>query len=313
MIKPKKLLIAVDGSPHSLKAVSYVALNYAAVNPRISLMYVISTAPQAFWDFEKGGFFKRKMRAKYTEWKKNEEKAAEAFLDEAKKLMLQANFKEENINIIHRERLAGIARDIISESSEGYDALVLGRRGSSKMEGLFPGSVSYKIAQGVENTPVWVIGGDIRLRKMLLAVDGSENCCRAVDYVGTFAAATGAEITLFSVVRDFKLQLLDVCTPRGEEIENKLLEEVERDICSMFDSYRKRLEQAGVEGTRISIKHKFRSQTRAGDILEEASKGNYGALIIGRRGLSAIRQLPLGQVATKVLHRAKGTAVWIVP
>ena len=51
--------------------------------------------------------------------------------------MLQANFKEEDINIIHRERLAGIARDIISESSEGYDALVLGRRGSSKMEGLF--------------------------------------------------------------------------------------------------------------------------------------------------------------------------------
>jgi nucleotide-binding universal stress UspA family protein len=134
-----------------------------------------------------------------------------------------------------------------------------------------------------------------------------------VDYVGTFAAATGAEVTLFSVVRDFKLQLLDVCTPRGEEIENKLLEEVERDICSMFDSYRKRLEQAGVKETRISIKHKLRSQTRAGDILEEASKGNYGALIIGRRGLSTIRELPLGQVATKVLHRAKGAAVWIVP
>jgi nucleotide-binding universal stress UspA family protein len=151
------------------------------------------------------------------------------------------------------------------------------------------------------------------LRKMLLAVDGSENCRRAVDYVGTFAAATGAEVTLFSVVRDFKLQLLDVWTPRGEEIEMKLLEEVERDIRSMFDSYRKRLEQAGVKGTRISIKHKLRSQTRAGDILEEASKGNYGALIIGRRGLSAIQELPLGQVATKVLHRAKGTAVWIVP
>jgi nucleotide-binding universal stress UspA family protein len=102
---------------------------------------------------------------------------------------------------------------------------------------------------------------------MLLAVDGSENCRRAVDYVGAFAAAAAAEVTLFSVVRDFKLQLLDVSTPRGEEIEIKLLEEVERDICSMFDSYRKRLEQAGVKGTRISIKHKLRSQTRAGDIL----------------------------------------------
>ncbi|MEJ2236266.1 MAG: universal stress protein [Syntrophobacterales bacterium] len=313
MIKSKKLLIAVDGSPHSLKAVSYVAQNCAAVNPRISLIYVISTAPEAFWDFEKGSFFKRKMRAKYTEWKRNKERAAEAFLDEARQLLLQANFKEEDINIIHRERLTGIAHDIISESCEGYDALVLGRRGSGKMQDLFPGSVSYKIAQGVENTPVWVIGGDMRLRKMLLAVDGSENCRRAVDYVGNFAAATGAEITLFSVVRDFKLHLLDISTPRGDEIEIKLLEEVKRDICSMFDSYRKQLEQVGVQGTRISIKHKLRSQTRAGDILEEASKGNYGALIIGRRGLSAIQELPLGQVATKVLHRAKSTAVWLVP
>jgi nucleotide-binding universal stress UspA family protein len=313
VIKSKKLLIAVDGSPHSLKAVSYVAQNCAALNPRISLMYVISTAPEAFWDFEKAGFFKRKMRAKYTEWKQNKERAAEAFLDEARKLILQANFTEEDINIIHRERLIGIAQDIISESSEGYDALVIGRRGSGKMQDLFPGSVSYKIAQGVENTPVWVIGGDTRLRKMLLAVDGSENCRRAVDYVGAFAAAAGAEVTLFSVVRDFKLQLLDVSTPRGEEIESKLLEEVERDICSMFDSYRKRLEQAGVQGTRISIKYKLRSQTRAGDILEEASEGDYGALIIGRRGLSAMQELPLGQVATKVLHRAKETAVWIVP
>ena len=313
MKQSKKLLIAVDGSPHSLKAVSYVALNCAAVNPRISLMFVISTAPEAFWDFEKSGFFKRKMRAKYTEWKKNKEEAAEAFLDEARELMLQAGFKEEDIEILHRERLTGIAHDIICESCEGYDALVLGRRGSGKMQDLFPGSVSYKIAQGVENTPVWVIGGDMRLSKMLLAVDGSENCCRAVDYVGTFAAAAGAEVTLFSVVRDFKLQLLDISTPRGEEIESKLLEEVERDICSMFDFYRKRLEQAGVKGTRISIKHKLRSHTRAGDILEEASKGDYGALILGRRGLSAIQELPLGQVATKVLHRAKGTAVWIVP
>lgn len=313
MIKSKKLLIAIDGSPHSLKAVSYVAQNCAAVNPRIYLMYVISTAPEAFWDFEKGGFFKRKMRAKYTEWKKNEERAAEAFLAEARKLMLQANFKEEDVTIIHRERLTGIAHDIISESSEGYDALILGRRGFGKMEDLFPGSVSYKIAQGVEKTPVWVIGGDVRLKKMLLAVDGSENCRRAVDYVGNFAAATGAEITLFSVVRDFKLRLLDVSTPRSEEIENKLLAEVEQDIFSMLDSYRKRLEHAGVKGTQISIKHKLRSQTRAGDILEEASEGDYGALIIGRRGLSAIQELPLGQVATKVLHRAKGTAVWIVP
>jgi nucleotide-binding universal stress UspA family protein len=58
----------------------------------------------------------------------------------------------------------------------------VGRRGLSKLGDIFLGSVSYKIVQGIENTPVWVIGGDIRSKKMLLAVDGSENSRKALDY-----------------------------------------------------------------------------------------------------------------------------------
>jgi hypothetical protein len=104
------------------------------------------------------------------------------------------------------------------------------------------GSVSYKIVQAVGNTPVWVVGDGIKSRKMLLAVDNSDNSSKAVDFAGTFAAANGAEVTLFNAVQEFSLELLDISTPRGAEIEASILEELERDVQLMFDAYKIRLE-----------------------------------------------------------------------
>jgi nucleotide-binding universal stress UspA family protein len=148
---------------------------------------------------------------------------------------------------------------------------------------------------------------------MLIAVDGSENSRKAVDYVGTFAAANGAEVTLFNAVREFRLAMLDISTPGGEEIEEKILAELEKDVQRMFDSYRRRLQKAGVEAGGISSKYTLQSRSRSGDILEEAKEGDFGTIIMGRRGLSRVHEFPLGRVTTKVLNRADLFALWIVP
>jgi len=309
----KKILIAVDGSSHSLDAVRYVALNFSSTDLRVNLLYVMDTAAETFGDLEKAEFFERKMRAKHTVWEKTEKKAAQDFLDEARSLLLRANFREDDVRVIIQERQVGIARDIIAESSRGYDAVVVGRRGLSKLEDIFLGSVSYKIVHGVENTPVWVVGGDIRSKKMLLAVDDSDNSRKAVDYASTFAVANGAEVKLFNVVREFRLDFLDISTPRGAEIEMRIVKELERDIQQMFAAYRKQLEWAGVEAVRISSKYTLQSGTRAGDILKEAREENYGTIVMGRRGLSKVHEFFLGRVTTKVLHRAADFALWIVP
>ena len=313
MADPKKLLIAVDGSQQSLEAVSYVALNLPPTDFRVNLMYVMPAAPEGLGDLEKEGFFKRTMRAKHTVWEKTEKKAAQDFLDEARSLLLKANLREDDVSVILQRRQVGIARDIIAESSRGYGAVVVGRRGLSRLGDIFLGSVSYKIVQGIEDVPVWVVGGDVRSKKMLLAVDSSENSRKAVDYAANFAAANEAEVTLFNVVREFRLDFLDNSSPRGAEIEMRILEKLERDVQHMFASYRKQLEWAGVNASRISVKHTLQSRTRAGDILKEAKEGNYGTIVMGRRGLSKVHEFFLGRVTTKVLHRAAGFALWIVP
>ena len=237
---------------------------------------------------------------------------AQGFLDDAKNVLVKANFQEEQVGVIYQERKVGIARDVAEEATRGYDAVVVGRRGLSKLEDLFLGSVSHKIVERIADTPVWVIGGDIRSNKMLLAVDASENSRKAVDYVGTFASGTEVELTLYYVVRSFGLGFLEDFSMREEDIED-FVEEAESNVQRMFRSYRKRLEKAGVEPARISTKHTLQSHSRADDIVRQAKKGGYGTIVLGRRGLSKVREFLIGRVTNKVLDRAEGFAVWIVP
>jgi nucleotide-binding universal stress UspA family protein len=309
----KKILVAVDGSPQSLDAVNYLAMNFPKGDLKVNLMHVLSTEPEPFRDMEKGQLFSRKMQTSQAEWIEREKASAKDFLEETRHILLKENFREDEVGLILQERQVGIARDIIAESSKGYDAVVIGRQGSSKFRDIFLGSVAYKIIQALEDIPVWVVGGDVSSRKILIAVDGSENSRKAVDYVGTFAAANGAAVTLFNAVREFRLAMLDISTPGGEEIEEKILAELEKDVQRMFDSYRRRLEKAGVEAGGISSKYTLQSQSRAGDILKEAKEGGFGTVVMGRRGLSRVHEFPLGRVTTKVLNRADLFALWIVP
>lgn len=306
------LLIAMDLSVHSCNAVRYVTRNCAPAGVKVSLMHVMPTAPEIFWDLEKEAFFKEQMKGKYAKWKREAEKEAQAFLDQAKNILLEAQVGEGSVKIMVQERKKGMARDIIEEAKKGYDAVVVGRRGLSKLEDVFLGSVSHKIVEKVGNVPVWVVGGDIQSKKMLIAVDASDNSRKAVDYVGGFAAATEAELTLYHVIRSLGTEFLQDF-PRSKE-ELKVFEEaVASHARDMFQAYQESLEQAGVLPARILTKYNRQSHSRAGEILREAKAGDYGTIVMGRRGLSKVHEFLMGRVTNKVLSRAEGFAVWLVP
>jgi nucleotide-binding universal stress UspA family protein len=313
MGKSKKILIAMDLSNHSLNAVKYVAKQCAPKDLRVNLMYVMPTAPETYWDLEKDAFFKERMKGRYAQWKRDMKKKGQVFLDEAKNILVKAKFGENKVGLILRERKVGIARDILKECTQGYDAVAVGRKGLSKLEDIFLGAVSTKIVQGVKDIPVWVVGGDITSKKMLLAVDSSENSRKAVAYAGEFAADVKVELALFHVVRSVDLGFVDDLILRNEDTERRLLEEVDRDIPRMFRSYKDILVKSGVIADRISSKSILHSTSRAGDILREAKEGGYGTIVMGRRGLSKVREFLMGRVTSKVLSRAEGFAVWIVP
>ena len=310
MANKKSILIALDGSKHSLNAARYVARTCNPASLEVNLIHVMPTAPETFWDLEKDAYFKERIQPKYTAWKKNSEETAQRFMNDARNVLVKAGVAENDVGVILQEREVGIARDIVMQSARGYDAVVVGRRGLSKLADLFLGSVANKIVEVVKDTSVWVVGDNINSKRILLAVDASENTVKAVDYVGKIAKAPDVEITLFHVVRRFGF--LDDPTLRDHEVEG-FWEEVKRDIPRMTRYYKERLEKAGVKGSRISTQVNLHSSSRAKDILTEAREGEYGTIVMGRRGLSKVREFLMGRVTSKVLHRAEGFAVWIVP
>jgi nucleotide-binding universal stress UspA family protein len=312
--KPRRILIAVDGSAQAVHAVRYVAEHWSPSILKANLLYVLPAAPDVFMDLEAQVYLRQAFKGKYGQWRRAMRGVAQGFLDRARNILVEANVPENHVGVILQEQEVGIARDIIAEAKRGYDAVVIGRRGLSKMEGGFLlGSVCTKIVSGLRDVPVWVVGGKIEASRVLLAVDASENSQKAVDYLGSFARHTTAEVTLCHVMRQLDLTQGTNLIPRNEEREHKWLVKLTRDAESMLREYGERLKRTGVAPARITIKCITESASRSADILKEARVGSYGTIVLGRRGLSRVRQFITGRVTNKALAQADGLAVWLVP
>jgi nucleotide-binding universal stress UspA family protein len=310
----KKILIAVDGSSYSFQAIKYVATLCSGSPVEVSLLHVLPmAAEELLWQISLDETVKSKIKEQYERFNDECQRAAQKFLDEAKEILVNSGYVPDVIMTMLRQWQSGIARDIMAEAKKGYEAVVLGRRGIGRVESLMLGSVSAQVIQGVDWIPVWVIGGEILSSKMLLAVDVSPSSRQAVIYAARYAAQTEAEVTLLHVVRQFFPGWSPYMTSAGEEIETELHENLKPKIQVMFEEYRSCLENAGVAPDKIRIECKFGSHSRAAEILATAREGNYGTVIMGRRGISSVRQFIMGRVTTKVLNGAEGLAVWIVP
>lgn len=313
MGSPGRLLVAVDGSSHALHAVRYVAHLCSRTNPEVRLLLILTAVQEeVFWQVPMDEEFKRRMKERYEAHESESRKSAENFLDRCRGILVEAGISGGAIDLAPRPLREGIARDIIAEARQGYDAVVVGRRGLGKAGSILLGSVSGKIVHSLQEMPVWVVGGPVDSKKVLIAVDASSNSQKAVDTVAALLSGSGSEIGLFHAVRGFPPTLGPTYLQTGEELEGQLMEKLKEGIARMFDAYRTRLLEAGVAPEKIRTAYTIGSISRAADILGAARQGGYGTIVMGRRGLSAVRELVMGRVTNKVLNGGEGLAVWVV-
>jgi nucleotide-binding universal stress UspA family protein len=197
--------------------------------------------------------------------------------------------------------------------------VVVGRWGISKLKDLVWGSIANKLIGHMVHTPLWVVGTSPQPGKVLLAMDGSEEAMRTVDYVGAMLRGTEWEITLFHVIRGFdflsvgyegSVAPIQQVTASGEGAGEYLT--AEDAIREVFENGMDRLRKAGLNGDLISTKVTTGVTSRAKAIVEEARTGDYGTIVVGRRGLSRVDEFLMGRVSSKVAQLAKEPAVWIV-
>jgi nucleotide-binding universal stress UspA family protein len=145
----KKILIAVDGSESSLRAVDYVGCQFAGMaDLRITLFHVLPYVPTSFWD--DGHVLtaeERRARQEVVDkWAKNQQLKLEPILRSAKEVLIKKGIQEDQIDTKGVSDSADVAKTILEEVSDGgYQTLVLGRRGLSPAKRLFMGSVTSEI------------------------------------------------------------------------------------------------------------------------------------------------------------------------
>ena len=153
-------------------------------------------------------------------------------------------------------------------------------------------------------------------KKILIAVDDSENAMRAVEYVAN-SFNTENSITLFSVVLDTPA----ICDMNSPSLTPYFIAQKDA-FCSLEDQKKflvkealqkakEVLLKAGFEEEKITVKLEDKKKGIARGIIDEAKSG-YDTIVLGRRGLSSIKEFFLGSVPLKVLHSAGNISVVLV-
>jgi nucleotide-binding universal stress UspA family protein len=91
------------------------------------------------------------------------------------------------------------------------------------------------------------------------------------------------------------------------------IEDTKKDSVKVFMEKAKRaLVKGGFPSQNIAVKIRKKKVGISRDILKEAEQGKYTTLVIGRRGLSGIKQFLLGSVSNKIVQLAKRVSVIVV-
>jgi nucleotide-binding universal stress UspA family protein len=173
------------------------------------------------------------------------------------------------------------------------------------------GEVSSKLLEYCRVCPVWIVEGKVTSNRVLVAVDSSDNALRAVDHVGFMLAGTDSSVTLFHTMRHLRRFVPKEVLDEAPELEELWKTKAGQEIEPFMKKAKKMLLQAGLKESQITKKVVDGSRSAASDILDEA-RNNYGTIVMGRRGLSGVKEFFMGSVSSKVLHGSTSMATWIV-
>jgi nucleotide-binding universal stress UspA family protein len=307
-IHQKKILVLVDGSERSMNTVQYVGKFLPPAGLQVVLFHVFSPVPECYWDLENEPQSIRTV-SQLRSWEQQTRKNIEEFMKNAKDLLVNCGFGETSIEIKIQNRQQGIARDIIKEAEAGYDAAVFRRRGVSALESLVIGSVANKLLSKLSFVPLIIAGQIPPVKKILLAIDGSESSYRVVEVVGDYLGGSDYEVLLFNVIRGFNTLVPEI---PDEMVSIDQFELARSEMTALFAELKGKLVDAGIDSKKISEKIVTGEFSRAGAIVREATQGGFGAIVVGRRGISKVEEFFLGRVSNKVIHGGQNHTVWVV-
>jgi nucleotide-binding universal stress UspA family protein len=296
----RHLLLTIGDDPSAFYAVRFACNFFLGAKDVKFTLFFVTPKPAAVYQDER----------EYVDTKALVEGAIDrsrakggAVLDKAREMVLNFGFAAENVAVKIQPNYFGTVEDIVAEAEEGlYDAVVLGRRGLSRFEEVFFGSVTKNIMSRDINFPIWICKRPIvGYKGVLLAVDDTEGGRRAADHVGF----------VLSGLKDHPVTVLNVRSGKnGKAPAGPACTEGE----SCLDEALRVLAEAGVDEGAVQVK--IVQGDPAEEIFKEAESGKYAAIALGRTGRAKAGQPPqerkfMGSVTQKLLRKVESVALWV--
>ena len=307
----KSICVPIDGSENAKRSLDYLRYLYGSDHPmKVTLLYILPTLPPILVDEQKKNPTAAK-QLKAVEAKNVE--VAEKYLAEAKTVLLDKGFREEMIKTVHRPKDKGVAKDVcqFSDTSE-VDAVMVSTKGRSRLQAFFMGEVAGNLLEHCPQSPIWLLEPVVKKKNVLVCVDDSENALRAVDHAGFMLSGTDASVILFHTKRHLRRFIPKEVIEDAPELEELWKNAAGEQIAPVMQKANDILLQAGLKEDQISTKIVDGSRSAADDILKAAKRYECGTIVMGRRGLTGVKELIMGSVTRKVLEDLDEKAVWIV-
>ena len=307
----KKIVIPLDGSKNALKSLDYVLQMFGHEHDlNLSLIYIMPSFPPILIDDKT---IDKETYAHMASGDKKLVNKAERLLREAKNALIEKGFSEKRIEAIFRKKEKGIAQDVCHWADRKMvDAVLITRRGQSDLETFFMGRVSESLVEHCTECPVWIVGGAVDSKKVLVCLDSSDNALRAVDHAGFMLAGTDCHITVLHTMRHLTRYVPMEVLEDAPDLQRLYKEKAGKRIAPYMEEAREMLFEAGLTEEQVTTRVVDGSRSPADDILKEARSKGYGTIVLGRRGLSGVKAFVFGSVTKKILHHSAGLSIWIV-
>jgi nucleotide-binding universal stress UspA family protein len=245
--------------------------------------------------------------------KANEIKADE-ILDQAAQRLKSKGVDEDHLERLTVPNDTGVANDLlVMGQAKTYDAILVGRRGASRLREWVMGSVTANLVAHSKVIPIWVVDCEIHTTKVLLAADGSRPSLTALDHMAFMLSGdSNQKIHVLHVQPRFQ----DYCVIEAENDTARNAEEAlqDGDRHCMRDFYTQALtvlEKNGIDPSRLDMETLGGNLSVSRTIVEYARKHQFGTIVLGRSGGSG--NLFTGSVSSNVINRARDAALWVVP
>jgi nucleotide-binding universal stress UspA family protein len=307
----KKILVAVDGSSYSNNSVDYLGTLFGPqAEVKFHLFSVVScgslpSGKEWMDELELLNILPPDAQKRL--------RSAKTYLKTATTRFCELGVNPERITSEVKLARQSVSHDIVFEARKGlFDALVIGRRGLTKLEELVMGSISEEILKNCHNVPVWIIDGKVNSRKFLVPIDGSFCAMMAVDHLAHILQdSKHCEITLFHSSA--------MLSSAGSFDPDDFYKQWGREWCeehmgrpdSLFHAPKQLLLESGIPEDKIGWLHSSKGIEASRQILRQALIDDYGTIVIGRRGKNVKKGIFRG-VSNRVVLMGDQVAIWIV-